>query len=115
MTKITLTCLEKHWLRIDYRRHPSYPAKSVTEIEEEIFMASIAHGALVMRGSWFYADADAPHDSLFFRATYAAAPAEKIDEAIRLFGVAVRNCFGLVGADGQSGGAVSNGVGNGHH
>ena len=59
-------------------------------------MASINHGALVMRGSWFYANTDDEHDTLFFRATYAAAPFEKIQEAIRRFGEAVRESFGLV-------------------
>jgi len=38
---------------------------------------------------------DVEHDTLFFRATYAAAPFEKIQEAIRRFGDAVRVSFGL--------------------
>lgn len=58
-------------------------------------MAGIEAGALVMRGSWFYADKNAPHDTMFFRATYAAVPAEKLQEAIRRFGDAVRVSFGL--------------------
>jgi aromatic amino acid aminotransferase I / 2-aminoadipate transaminase len=64
-------------------------------------MSAIAHGALVMRGSWFYADKDAAHDTLFFRATYAAAPADRIHEAIRRFGQAVRQSFGLRSAGGE--------------
>jgi aromatic amino acid aminotransferase I / 2-aminoadipate transaminase len=70
-------------------------------LEEEIFLASIDHGALVMKGSWFYADATAQHDTMFFRATYAAAPFDKIDEAIKRFGSAVRASFGI---EGQSNG-----------
>jgi aromatic amino acid aminotransferase I / 2-aminoadipate transaminase len=58
-------------------------------------LAGIEAGALVMRGSWFYADKNAPHDTMFFRATYAAVPAEKLQEAIRRFGDAVRVSFGL--------------------
>lgn len=58
-------------------------------------MRVIDHGALVMRGSWFYADAEEEHDTLFFRATYAAAPGEKIEEGIRRLGEAVREEFGL--------------------
>lgn len=58
-------------------------------------MAVIEHGALVMRGSWFYAEKDVEHDTMFFRATYAAAPFEKIQEAIRRFGEAVRESFRL--------------------
>ncbi|KAF1992113.1 aromatic amino acid aminotransferase 1 [Aulographum hederae CBS 113979] len=84
-----------HWLRIDYTQHPSYPSKTIPEIEEEIFLRVIDHGALVMRGSWFYANADDRHDTLFFRATYAAAPFERITEAIRRFGEAVRESFGI--------------------
>ena len=84
-----------HWMQIDFRQHPDYPQKSIEKIEEEIFMKVIDHGTLVMRGSWFYADAEEAHDTLFFRATYAAAPAEKIDEGIRRLGEAVREEFGL--------------------
>lgn len=83
-------------MKIDWRKHPHASTKSIQEIDEEIFMASINHGALVMRGSWFYANAEDNHDTLFFRATYAAAPFEKIQEAIRRFGEAVRESFGLV-------------------
>jgi aromatic amino acid aminotransferase I len=84
-----------HWMQIDFRKHPSYPEKSIESIEEGIFMRVIEHGALVMRGSWFYADAEETHDTLFFRATYAAAPGEKIEEGIRRLGEAVREEFGL--------------------
>ncbi|XTI95554.1 PLP-dependent transferase [Cenococcum geophilum] len=84
-----------HWLRIAFTKHPDYPAKSIQELEEEIWLAGIEAGALVMRGSWFYADKTAPHDTMFFRATYAAVPSEKLQEAIRRFGDAVRVSFGL--------------------
>ena len=84
-----------HWMRVDFHKHPHFGVKSTMEIEEDIFMRAIEHGALVMRGSWFYADPDAELDSMFFRATYAAAPADKITEAIHRFGMAVRESFGL--------------------
>lgn len=87
------------WLRIDWRRHPQAGRKSVTEIEEEIFLNVVDHGALVMRGSWFYAQQDVEHDTMFFRATYAAAPGDKIQEAIKRFGDAVRESFGLAPKD----------------
>lgn len=48
-----------------------------------------------MKGTWFYADEEAEHDTLFFRTTYAAAPFDKIDEAIRRMGDAVRKEFKL--------------------
>ncbi|KAH9873458.1 hypothetical protein IAQ61_004081, partial [Plenodomus lingam] len=84
-----------HWMQVDFSKHPDYPAKSIEVIEESIFMRVIQHGTLVMRGSWFYANSEEEHDTLFFRATYAAAPGEKIEEGIRRLGEAVREEFGL--------------------
>lgn len=81
---------------MDWRKHPQAGQKSVLELEDEIYNTCIEEGCLVMKGSWFYADPAAEHDTLFFRATYAAAPSDKIQEAIRRFGVAVRKSFGLV-------------------
>lgn len=99
-----------HWMKIDFRQHPDYPGKSIETIEEEIFMRVIDHGTLCMRGSWFYANAEEEHDTLFFRATYAAAPAEKIDEGIRRFGEAIREEFKL----GKYGNGEAKGYSNGH-
>ena len=72
-------------------------------------MASIEHGALVMRGSWFYAENDVQHDTMFFRATYAAAPFDRIQEAIKRFGDAVRESFGLSGLGKGESDTVMNG------
>jgi aromatic amino acid aminotransferase I len=59
-------------------------------------MASVERGALVTKGSWFYADEGyREQDGMFFRATFAAAPFEQIDLAIQRFGAAVRDVFGL--------------------
>lgn len=86
----------------------------MTEIEEEIFMAAVDQGALVMPGSWFYAEKDVRHDTLFFRATYAAAPFDQIHEAIRRFGVAVRLSFALsLDADEAGVAALGNSLGKG--
>jgi aromatic amino acid aminotransferase I / 2-aminoadipate transaminase len=93
-------------MRIEWQKHPHASTKTIEQIDEEIFMASINHGALVMRGSWFYANTDDEHDTLFFRATYAAAPFEKIQEAIRRFGEAVRESFGLVGNKNNGAGKI---------
>ncbi|KAF2682786.1 PLP-dependent transferase [Lentithecium fluviatile CBS 122367] len=98
-----------HWMQVDFRKHPDYPEKSIETIEEEIFMRVIEHGTLVMRGSWFYANSEDKHDTLFFRATYAAAPAEKIDEGIRRLGEAIRAEFKL-----EKGAAGENRHANGH-
>ncbi|KAF2013370.1 PLP-dependent transferase [Aaosphaeria arxii CBS 175.79] len=88
-----------HWLKIEFKKHPEYPAKDIETLEDQIFMRNIEHGALLMKGSWFYADGNEKHDTLFFRATYAAAPADRIDEAIKRFGEAIREEFGLVGKE----------------
>jgi aromatic amino acid aminotransferase I len=86
----------QHWLRVDWRRHPRAGALSHEEIEELVFMASVERGALVTKGSWFYADEGfRAQDAMFFRATFAAAPEGQIDLAIRRFGAAVRDVFGL--------------------
>ncbi|KAF4628817.1 hypothetical protein G7Y89_g9336 [Cudoniella acicularis] len=84
------------WLKINWTLHPASSSKSITAIEEEIFLAAIAQGVLVSRGSWFSADrSDFTPTDMFFRATFAAATGEKMAEAIERFGVAVRECFGL--------------------
>ncbi|CAI6280444.1 unnamed protein product [Periconia digitata] len=83
------------WLKVDFTKHPDYPAESIEGIQDKIFLGNVDHGVLLMPGSWFYANAEDEHDTLFFRATYAAAPAEKIEEAIRRFGESIRKEFKL--------------------
>ncbi|KAJ3543437.1 hypothetical protein NM208_g3577 [Fusarium decemcellulare] len=85
----------RHWLQIDWRKHPDASSKTILELEHDIFTASIEHRALVIKGSQFYANREEQHDTLFFRTTYAAAPSDKINEAIRRFGDAVRSSFKL--------------------
>ena len=58
-------------------------------------MASIDHGALVTCGSWFCADSDCQQSNIFFRTTFAAAPSNQIEAAIKRFGDAVREVFGI--------------------
>ncbi|PSN69683.1 aromatic amino acid aminotransferase 1 [Corynespora cassiicola Philippines] len=86
-----------HWMKVDVKKHPRFGELRVEEIEERVFMRVIEHGALVMRGSWFLAEPGEGlgGERLFFRATYAAAPAQKIEEGIRRLGEAVREEFGL--------------------
>jgi aromatic amino acid aminotransferase I len=84
-----------HWIQVDWKQHPDYPRRSLLEIEEEIFLTIVAHGTLVMKGSWFHAEKSVPSDTMFFRATYAAARFGQIDEAIRRLGDALRSSFGL--------------------
>ena len=84
-----------HWMQVRHDKHPLFGKSSVEDIEDSIFLKSIEKGALVMKGSWFHADNLAEHETMFFRATFAAAPFEMIDEGIRRFGEALREEFGL--------------------
>jgi aromatic amino acid aminotransferase I len=81
-------------MHVDYAQHPQAATKSLAEVEEEIFNSCIDGGVLVARGSWFLAEKEKPMPGLFFRATYAAASAENMSEAIKRFGQAVRDSFG---------------------
>ncbi|KAF2723299.1 PLP-dependent transferase [Polychaeton citri CBS 116435] len=88
-----------HWMKIDHTKHPSHPSKSIEEIEDEIFHKNIECGVLLMKGSWFCAERDAEITSLFFRATYAAAPFDKIQEAIKRLGESISETFGVKKAE----------------
>lgn len=87
-----------HWMSIDHTKHPEWrggEGKSVQEMEDEIFLKNIEHKALLLKGSWFVGEKGVGEEKLFFRATYAAAPFEQIREAVRRFGVALRDVFHL--------------------
>ncbi|KAJ5467618.1 Pyridoxal phosphate-dependent transferasemajor regionsubdomain 2 [Penicillium sp. IBT 31633x] len=85
-----------HWIDIDWRKHPGVAAgKTHAAIEEEIFLASVDTGVLLSRGSWFKPDHDTIEEKMFFRATFASASSEKIDEAISRFASSLRTQFGL--------------------
>ena len=89
-----------HWIRVDWQKYPSNKAtlKSVLEIEDEIFQAAIEQGTLISKGSWFRAELGDPGDQMFFRTTFAAAPEDKIREAVKRLGEALRAIFHLDGA-----------------
>ena len=57
-------------------------------------MAAVGRGVLMGKGSWFTAErSDFVPTNMFFRATFAAAPGEKMTEAIERFGAAIRESF----------------------
>ena len=64
----------------------------MVDIEDEVFHAGIDRGVLASKGSWFRAQADGGKD-LHFRMTFAAESPDKIREAIRRLGEAVRAVF----------------------
>jgi aromatic amino acid aminotransferase I len=83
-------------MQVDWHKHPHAKTKTISEIEEEIFMAAIDSGVLVSRGSWFTAERQGFHPTdMFFRATFAAAAEDKMTEAIERFGGAVKKSFGV--------------------
>jgi len=85
-----------HWIQVDWRKHPGVSSgMSHDSIEMAIFKAAVDRGVLVSRGSWFRADKSLIEENMFFRVTFAAAPADKIAEAIRRFADALRAEFGL--------------------
>lgn len=86
-----------HWIKIDWQKHPLKEKKLLLEIEDEIFLAAIDKGTLTSKGSWFRAETGNPGDGMFFRTTFAAAPADQVDEAIERFGAALRAVFQLEG------------------
>jgi aromatic amino acid aminotransferase I len=88
-----------HWINVDVTKHPrssggSLDHATLLEIEDAVFLAAVEQGVLVAKGSWFRAQR-ATDTELFFRTTFAAAPAEQIVDAIRRFGAAIRAEFGL--------------------
>ena len=81
---------------MDWRQHPAaHAGKDHAAVEQAIFHAAIEEGVLVSCGSWFLADKTVVERDMFFRVTFAAAPGDKITEAIRRFGVTLKTQFGL--------------------
>ncbi|KAJ5287275.1 Aromatic amino acid aminotransferase [Penicillium angulare] len=85
-----------HWIDIDCSQHPGVAAgKTPEQIEGEIFDAAIGQNVLLSRGSWFKADKSLPIEKVSFRATYASASFDQIDEAIARFAACLREQFHL--------------------
>lgn len=84
-----------HWLEVQWKLHPDYPGKSLEVIEDEIFHGIIGHGTLLMKGKFFVGEEGRGKETMFFRATFCAAPVERIQEGIRRLGEALRDAFGL--------------------
>jgi aromatic amino acid aminotransferase I / 2-aminoadipate transaminase len=88
-----------HWISIQWHKHPRcdpdhLSLANLLDIEASIFQAAIARGVLLSSGSWFRAQKDTDKE-IFFRTTFAAAAADKMDEAIGRFGAALRDEFGI--------------------
>ncbi|KKO96834.1 aromatic amino acid aminotransferase [Trichoderma harzianum] len=81
------------WFLIDWRKHPNALQKSLGDLEEEIWLESISAGTLLGKGSWFSTLISKGDTEIFYRATFAAAPLDKIEEAVKQFGDALRKTF----------------------
>lgn len=112
-----------HWLRVDASKHPVWKEKSkslntesekralLIELEEKIFQHAAEKHVLIARGSWFRAEKgnsvdeklasgngytevkEEVDETMYFRMTFAAAPQDKIAEAVRRFGETLREEF----------------------
>ena len=91
------------WIRVRYdaRKHVNSTGAPNLEsvltspvIEDKIFEAAIAQHVLVVPGSKFRAEGG-HGNALFFRATFATAAPEEMDQAMCRFGKALREVFGL--------------------
>ncbi|KAE8146897.1 putative aromatic aminotransferase Aro8 [Aspergillus avenaceus] len=84
------------WVSVDWKCHPEATQRSPRMIEQDIYEAAIECGTLVVPGSWFLApESRNTMQEIYFRMTFAAAPIESFDEAIRCFGFAVRRVVSL--------------------
>ena len=82
-------------MKIDPSKHPDYKTHAdIQTIEGALFQECIDMGVLLTPGSWFTAEKGSVPD-MFFRATFASAPFDKINEAIKRFGEAIRKCYKL--------------------
>ncbi|KIW92125.1 uncharacterized protein Z519_07109 [Cladophialophora bantiana CBS 173.52] len=99
-----------HWIHVDITKHPLYKSRcnsegqvdyaTLVEIEDAMFLAAAEQSVLIAKGSWFRAQRGSDTE-LFCRTTFAAAPAEKIVEAISRVGAAIRKEFGLEDVGGK--------------
>ena len=102
-----------YWITVDWKRHPDFKPDGVSSvealltIEDKIFLAAVEKGVLCSKGSWFRAQRGTDEE-MFFRTTFAAASSENIVEAMRRFGEALREEFGLLNETRGANGVVKN-------
>ncbi|KAI5273158.1 putative aromatic aminotransferase Aro8 [Aureobasidium subglaciale] len=95
------------WIRVNVASHPKVDQSSqnvtgrqqnLLDIEHAIFESATEEQVLVAKGSFFKTalyEGGPVDDGVYFRMTFAAAPKDQIEEAVRRFGVAIRKEFGL--------------------
>ncbi|KAI5207610.1 hypothetical protein AUEXF2481DRAFT_26488 [Aureobasidium subglaciale EXF-2481] len=95
------------WIRVNVASHPKVNQndqsdagrqQNLLDIEHAIFESATEEQVLVAKGSLFKTalhKGGAVDYGVYFRMTFAAAPEDQIEEAVRRFGVAIRKEFGL--------------------
>lgn len=82
------------WIQIDTSNlsepQSAKSRPSCLGIEDRIYKRAHDNGVLVSKGSWFNSDVEAT-DEIYFRLTFAAAPAKELVEAVQRFAAAVRS------------------------
>ncbi|KAB8275591.1 hypothetical protein BDV30DRAFT_236603 [Aspergillus minisclerotigenes] len=90
------------WLRLNWEKHPLFSSEMeetlredlLSKIAERINNNAIENGVQVTKGLLF-ASNQKPNGELQFRLTFAAAPAEQFEQALKALGDAVRQKFGI--------------------
>ncbi|KAF4983383.1 hypothetical protein FDECE_17310 [Fusarium decemcellulare] len=81
------------WIKLDHTKHPDYPRRAITDIEDELFHTAIENGVLFASGCWFRAEPHTTPNELFVRVTFASASGETMSTAIQRLSAAIRKSF----------------------
>jgi aromatic amino acid aminotransferase I len=90
------------WICLNWKKHPSFQHEMenveretlLAEAAERVNSSAISNGVQVTKGALFACD-QKPNGELQFRLTFAAAAVEQLEEAVKAFGVAIREEFAL--------------------
>ncbi|GAO50738.1 L-kynurenine/alpha-aminoadipate aminotransferase [Saitoella complicata NRRL Y-17804] len=84
------------WIEVDPSKHPQI-SEGLPVIEDRVFQKAIDKNVLVVPGSWFIVDEDAKYSKgkLFYRITFACVASELVVEALKRFGAAIKEEYGI--------------------
>jgi aromatic amino acid aminotransferase I len=88
------------WFKLDSRKHPKFAAleSDPAKVEEDIYETGLQYGVQLIPGHWFVVDdktspaqkelpqSDEDKYAIYFRGTFASVPADKLTQAVKLFG-----------------------------
>lgn len=95
------------WIKLDARKHPLYSKlnENAAEVENHIYESGLKKGVQLIPGHWFVINdrtnppqveipsTEDAKNAIYFRGTFASAPADKIVEALKRFGDHIREEF----------------------